>query len=501
MHAGVSSSSPPDRADAAWILLLAALVATAMARQRALAWDDPYILFRYAENLANGHGWTFNPGTSTDNAVTSPAVVMVLTALRAARVPMFAAGAVLFHASMTCAAWFTGRALAVSGNRTAGTIAAIAVATSPALVSMWGMESGAYLALVAVVAWLSQITTKWWDLGIVVGMLGLVRPDALLTGTCVAIVTLFVARRLPRNRGPLVRLVVPAVAPLAIFSIVMLVITGDVVPSTLSAKRAQGSSGTWTTFASWSDATSKWPWGLRGSLAPATEAGDVFVAIALAFVVLGLVLIVRRRRGWTLCLALLLSSISAAIVYGAVLRVASSPWYWTIPVYALTVTASLGLAWLVDAMRRPGLIHALLAASVVLVPVTQLRNVRDFSTSPRREYDEIGNWIRRNTPEESTVATFEIGRVGFVSRRTIIDPLGLLDDDLARFVAAGDLTSWLAETQPDYWVLSVGFIDAPLRRSPCLADHFTEVFRTRSFTVEKRTSRIADGRDCAIDSD
>src|SRR5829696_1829042 len=52
-------------------LLGYAVVAVTVGLMTSEVHDDPWILYRYAENLAAGYGWTFNPGQMTENAVTS----------------------------------------------------------------------------------------------------------------------------------------------------------------------------------------------------------------------------------------------------------------------------------------------------------------------------------------------------------------------------------------------------------------------------------------------
>ena len=78
-----------------------------MAIQGGPIYDDPYILWRYGENLATGHGWVFNAGTVADNAVTSPLMVAVLAGGRFLGLHMTLVAAVVFFLTTWAAAFFT----------------------------------------------------------------------------------------------------------------------------------------------------------------------------------------------------------------------------------------------------------------------------------------------------------------------------------------------------------------------------------------------------------
>jgi hypothetical protein len=65
-------------------------------------------------------------------------------------------------------------------------------------------------------------------------------------------------------------------------------------------------------------------------------------------------------------------------------------------------------------------------------------------------YADIGSWIKANTPLNSSIATVEIGTIGWYSDRNIIDILGLTNKYNADFISKGDVISWIGKYQPDY---------------------------------------------------
>lgn len=503
-----SADEPPGRRggnnrlslarEAGLLALWAALVGVVMLRQSTIVWDDPYILMRYAENLVDGRGWTLNPRHRTDNAVTSPLMVVLLAALRLIRVPMLTASGVIHFVFTTMAAHLTWKALRSGGAPYGALIAGAVVATSPAFALMWGMESSVYIALVALVAVLGQTSTRLWDAGLAVGLLGLVRPEALLVGATVLLLLLWHRRVRPASRRQWSTLAAATLGPSVVWGVSMWIAAGAPVPSTLGAKRAQAGSGWWPTFGSWENITSRWPWGLRGQVASASRLGDVLVLVGAGLLVAGLVALLRRHRGWHVALAVACPALVITVVYARVLAIAAYPWYWTLPVYALVVCAALGADLVVCHAVGERFSGLAVGAAVLIVAAIGVQNTQSAAGSPRAEYDAIGAWLAANTADTSTVAAFEVGRIAWASDRTIVDPLGLLDARLARYVEQGDFTSWLAVTQPDYWVLSKGFIDAPLRESPCLGSSFVDAFSTPSFTVFERVAAIPPGDSCAL---
>jgi hypothetical protein len=88
--------------------LLLAVIIVPVTLVTSEVYDDPWILYRYAANLADGAGWTFNPGEATANAVTSPLTVLLLAAATAVGVSIPLASAALFAVAM----WATGTAVA-----------------------------------------------------------------------------------------------------------------------------------------------------------------------------------------------------------------------------------------------------------------------------------------------------------------------------------------------------------------------------------------------------
>jgi hypothetical protein len=64
----------------------------------------------------------------------------------------------------------------------------------------------------------------------------------------------------------------------------------------------------------------------------------------------------------------------------------------------------------------------------------------------------IGRWLQANTPEDAVVAAENIGAIGYVSRRQILDLNGLISPKVIPYKRAGEIDKFLEEFPPDYVV-------------------------------------------------
>jgi len=69
-------------------------------------------------------------------------------------------------------------------------------------------------------------------------------------------------------------------------------------------------------------------------------------------------------------------------------------------------------------------------------------------------YRQAGEWLRDHTPAGSLLGVTEVGVMGYYAQRPVVDFLGLLEPDVARALARGDLYWALLQYQPDYLALT-----------------------------------------------
>ncbi len=179
-------------------LLLSLALLLAHAAEYAFLTDDAYISFRYARNLANGHGLVFNPGYERVEGYTNFLFVLVLAAFqRLGVVPEVMAHVLTFAATVALwgsVAWFALRRLPPPGCEwlALAPLFLLAATRSIAVWSTSGLETrwfeallvgGALRLAVEVEATLagrrSRPAAAW-----LFALAALTRPDGLLLAAC-----------------------------------------------------------------------------------------------------------------------------------------------------------------------------------------------------------------------------------------------------------------------------------------------------------------------------
>ncbi|MFZ2015428.1 MAG: hypothetical protein WAV00_16535 [Nocardioides sp.] len=430
-------------------------------------YDDPWILYRYANNLASGNGWSFNPGVSEANAVTSPLMVLLIAALIKASFSALTASSLLFLIGMWAAAHFAFLTFRLAGKSIAGAIAAALILSSPWLTALRGMESALLLGATSIALW-AMMADRSWVTGVALGVAILARPDAIvLTAFSLAILTSR-RRMLPwRELSALVAVVLPwlVYSQLAFHSL---------LPSTLAAKQAQRDSG--------------YPWaGLTRTFVSMTvmhgSAGTFLICAALASG--GLVIMIWcERQPWPL-VPLVMASAASFILYEFVLGIAGYPWYAATVIYSSFLLIALTLDFVARQSFR--LRIGVLAVAVGLV-IAGLSNPYQMP-SERRDEATVARWLRGHAKPHSTVAGAEIGQLGFVSRMRVVDYLGLLDPRADSHIRRGDWDWWVAADHPDYWVTSRSHSfppDALVLKSQSFKDNYQMVYETAHLEVYAR---------------
>jgi len=481
----------------ALIVGVAGLVLVAMSIQGEPVYDDPYILFRFAENLATGHGWSFNATALTDNAATSNLDVLLLAGGRFLGVNVPAFAAVVFFVTTVSAAVLTAFALQELGHRAAGVVAALLIASSPALTAVWGMESSLFLCLLAAALYSAVARHPAWVVGLLLGLLVLARPDGVVVGAILVIVFFVIDPTRRLNSRSWLELVISGGFVVAAWAAFAFWNLGALLPSTLEAKRAQAASGVWPTLLSsrgigilYSDDS------MRGLMGADGRAGQLVAASVAIAALVGLVALMLRAAAWQLALTLVASTLAILIIYGLVLRVPSYPWYWVLPIYTLLILAGMGVEAASSSLESNSVrvaAVALLAAALVAGSLSLIRTGLD---SRRSDYKVLGYWLKDNAPSNATIAAYEFGKIGFFSERPMVDYLGLLDSPAITHVRRRDFTWWPSHYQPDYWITDRHGIDAQFASTTCFTEHFQELFETENFTVYQRISQVPRTRSC-----
>ncbi len=210
------------------------------------SYDDAFITYRMAANLAAGHGFVYNPG-EWHLGSTAAFYGLILAALGRLAGPDWIPA---LSGALSCASMLaTGLMLPALGagatDRAAGWRAGVAAGllyvASPLLFATFGGEMPFLLAL-AVGAFLAERRGRPMLAAMLAALAALTRPDGVQV-IAVVLATIAVRhRRLPWREGMLALLVLLPFLGLAWHAY------GSPLPSTLQAKLAQRDSGLWGAF-------------------------------------------------------------------------------------------------------------------------------------------------------------------------------------------------------------------------------------------------------------
>ena len=222
--------SVEKRGPVLWPFLLALVPAAVGLYSGPLFYDDAFITFRYAENLALGRGMVYNAEPVA--GATAPLYCLILSLLRLLGVPMIAAAFGIGVAAASACPLLLWRIGDAVGQVRAGLVAAILCALFPRwwLIGVSGMESSlaAALALAALLLFLKE---RFGAAAVVCGMLTLTRPDAATLPALMFAVLVF------RDRRAAVKFALAGLLALLPWLIYSWLAFGSFTPQSLAAKK------------------------------------------------------------------------------------------------------------------------------------------------------------------------------------------------------------------------------------------------------------------------
>jgi hypothetical protein len=433
------------------VLVLAAAGLGWAFRRNAL--DDPYVTYRYAENIVAGLGPVYNPG---ERVLSTTALGYAL--LLAALSPL----AELPRLSNLLSAVGLG-ALALALHRLAGRnchagsgfAAGLLALASPLLLSTFGLETCLFLGLVAwsAVAWDAG---RWRAAAALIALATVLRSDGALAFAVLAAASALRERRLPLGAAALyAAIVLPYEAALALYY-------GSPTPTTLAAKVAQATIGGWPDYLG----------GLAQLVAERLGWTPLFW-LAPPLLLLGAAALPRHR--WAL--PLVAWGAAQAVAY-QLLGVASYSWYYAPLVPAAALLVGLGADALTGrsvallrgesppperrlSLRERGrttfavLIPVLVVVPLLWAQLVGVRGQRANTPDPRSlAYESVGRWLDANAAPTERVAVMEVGIMGYYARRPMVDLLGLIRPETIDALRRQDFFWTIADTQVEFIVLT-----------------------------------------------
>jgi 4-amino-4-deoxy-L-arabinose transferase-like glycosyltransferase len=484
-------------------LMVIAVVARLIPGPRTI--DDAFITFRYSRNLVEGQGFVYNPGVHTLGTTTplfTLLMALVSALLRGQDFQWYAIAASAMADAATVALLFL-LTLRLTGSRVAAVIPALLWAISPYSVTfaVGGMETSVVVLWLVAATW-AFVTGRDRLLGLFAALGLLTRID---TALWVGLIFLFQWLMLLRCAGgPLVRRVPWAtwiicalvMLPWLIFSAVYF---GSPLPNSVSAKTVAYIMPPFSALKTFIPVYST-PFqefetvGAVGSMVAAV----VYLTLSL----FGLFYAARR-------LPKLLPFLLYPWLYVVVFALANPlvfRWYLAPPLPALIVGLVAGAWMLLEQIG--GLLHSrrLTLYATALVGLIWLAfSLNGWTLRPDHApdrpapkmawheieilYQQVGTELREKygvTPD-TRVASADIGAIGYFSRATIIDTVGLVTPELRRYyplppglIADGQNYAippqLIDDARPAYLVTMEAFVRLGLEKDPAFKQDYTLLY-------------------------
>lgn len=415
------------------------------------AYDDPFITYRYAENLLHGLGFVYNPGERV-LSTTTPLFALLLAGLGWFYPDLHSLANMLGVISIVVGGicvWILGRHWK---SRWLAWTGLLLYPTFALLFNTLGSETPFYLMLcLAVIVFYER---EAYNLAACMAALAvLVRADGVLLVGLLGL-DFIIKRRKVLLRGNWRGLPITSLGLfcgfLALWFGFAWMYFGAPLPVTLAAKQAQGAMAISVRFAP----------GLMRIAGWYSHRWQYWVELALAIV--GVTYAVRyQQRG----ILIVIWSLVYFVAY-SVLGVSSYFWYYAPLVPGFIVATGYGIeaSYKILCVLASQIkwvyqyLPALLLAVLLLAQVTHLNALRQNPDKRYPIYKAAGEWIYRNTPESVRVGALEVGIIGYYAQRPMIDFAGLIQPEVAAMMNTEttyeDTAMWaIARYQPDILVL------------------------------------------------
>lgn len=409
--------------------------------------DDAWIHLHFARNLAEGAGFSYNPGVPVAGS-TAPLWTLLLAAaglLLGVSVPVAQA---LGVATTLAAALATAAAARAWGAAPlAAAAAGVALLWTGAM--SWGALSGMeppLAALLVAAALLAHARGRLLPTALLAALAALARPEALVVGGCLALAGPVRWRRLAVFALVTAAVLAPAVA----FS---LATVGAPIPATAAAKIEGGVVG--------------WLGGIREPLGrllvqrPLAFLGEwvrwlwatnplLPVLLPAAAVAAGL----RAGRGLALpALALLAHPLAMATLApyrGPAFQEGRYSMH-LLPLALVILAVAIGPAL---TRRRRALVVAWLALALLPLPAAAGRYAWAVQNINAMQV-HLGHWVDAHVPPHARLALNDVGAIAFVSRREVIDLMGLVTPGILPYRRQGEagVIRYVRERCPDYVIV------------------------------------------------
>jgi arabinofuranosyltransferase len=437
--------------------------------------DDSWIHLHFARNLAEGRGFSYNPGVPVSGS-TAPLWTLALCGLFAVLGSHPALAKVLGLLSALGAAWLGGRLAEIwTERRSLGLLASALTALAGPMV--WGALSGMEVTLAALLVTAALVLNARGRSVPAASALALgtvARPESVI------LLPLFWLSGVPTWRRAVIWLAPTAIclSPWVAFNLSTI---GSPLPGTAAAKIEGGLVG-WLSGVREPLATTLLarPWQFEADWARWLWQADVMLpvlllpglwwlgrrwgraALAPAFVLLvhpvAMALLAPYRgpgfQEGRYSIHLLPLAIVVALAAIRLLDTPSERWRWSASLGALALSAGM-VAALPSAATRYG---------------WAIQNIEAMQV-------HLGHWVVGHTPPGARLALNDVGAIPYISRREVVDVMGLVTPAIIPFRREGEagVLRFLERSCPDYLIVFPGWFPS----ISAMADLFHPIYRVR----------------------
>lgn len=430
-------------------------------------YDDPFITYRYAQNLRRGLGFVYNPGERILSTTTPLfTVILALSSFISSDLPRVANLIGAFSLALGgLFLWDLANTWKTPG---VGWTALFLYPGFSLPAASLGSEIPLYIAL-SLGAFATYARQRYSLTAILAASTALIRPDGVLVPLTLALDYFLRIRKPIPWKAALI--FIGLLLPWLIFAWSYF---GSPLPITLLTKRQQGTMAVSQTFAS------GFPWILDWY----KSGWQYWLEAALALP--GIYGLIRFARQWALLLSWNLLYFGAYTLLG----VSRYFWYYAPLVPGFIVLVGLGVSTTSQTLLRaiqhsegfsdhPEANHTvpgksilnpayLLAGGLILVLATaQISDLRQLGVATDRRaetYRSVAAWINQNTPPDALIGSLEVGIIGYYTDRRLVDFAGLIRPEVAQklgySVSYDEPARWTAEIfSPDYIVIVKGNLE------------------------------------------
>jgi 4-amino-4-deoxy-L-arabinose transferase-like glycosyltransferase len=486
-----------DKLIATAAIITAAIIILIQSMAINITWDDSFIFYRYAENLANGHGLVYNPGEFVEGfSSVLWTLILALAGFIGLSIPEAARWIGIFLSIGTIILVFQIGVKLVPKSRLVAAIGILLLSLrfDFGLYAHSGMETALMVFLVTLTYYLYisavENRTLLWLTGVAAGLTALTRPEGIIV--LFALIIALIIRYRFRNWGELISSLIPLILPVVVILAALIIwrynYYNDFFPNTYYAKIS--------------------------GVNPSLIARGIYHLMKffiygggfVYFIPFLIYTVIEIKRHEIMALIILTLTFAAFTVY------TTGDWFpcgrFMQPVLPIIIIlTSAGLIKIYEKLNIKWYISVVI---IGLFIISGYQNSLRRNTEPAVEVYSHNHWVNqwadlgrlfgkmRNDVPNMSIAAYPIGALGYYSNAKIIDMIGLIDKHIAhnglqlRGYVGHERTDldYVLNTRPDIIFTGMETIDSLGRKIPSFRDFNPRFYNKLPYSKKEIIERV-----------